>query len=123
MQTQKKRINRQRTRRLWRVTNKVKRHTTRPRLAVFRSLKHMYAQIVDDVQGRTLVAVSTLDKEVRGQIKYGGNKAAAAAVGTALAKLAVAVGVKEVAFDRRLYRYHGRVAELADAARKGGLQF
>jgi large subunit ribosomal protein L18 len=121
--TQQKRIGKQRTRRTWRVTNKVKRHSTRPRLAVFRSLKNMYAQIIDDVQGRTLVAASTLDKEVREQLKYGGNKNAAAAVGKALAQRALAAGVKEVAFDRRAYKYHGRVAVLADAAREAGLQF
>jgi len=105
------------------VSNHVKRVSTRPRLAVFRSLKHMYAQIIDDGTGRTLAAACTLDKDVRGQSKSSGNKAAAAAVGAALAQRALAAGVKQVAFDRRLYRYHGRVAALADAARKGGLEF
>ena len=83
----------------------------------------MYAQVVDDGQGKTLASVSTLDKELRGKISYGGNREAATKIGTALAKRALAAGVTEVRFDRREYKYHGRVAALADAAREGGLTF
>lgn len=116
-----KRINVQRRRRRFRVSNRVKRDSIRPRLAVFRSHKHIYAQIVDDDQGRTLAAASTADKDLRGQVAYGGNRSAAELVGKAIAERALASGVKQVAFDRRDYRYHGRVAALADAARDAGL--
>lgn len=109
----------QRKRRGFRVRNRVKRDSTRPRLSVFRSHKHMYAQIIDDEGGRTLVFASTRDKELAGN--YGGNKAAAQAVGRTLAERALAAGIKAVAFDRREYKYHGRIAALADAARKAGL--
>jgi large subunit ribosomal protein L18 len=105
------------------VRNRVKRDSVRPRLSVFRSHKHIYAQIIDDLEGRTLVAASTQDQEVRGQLGYGGNVAAAQAVGKAVAQRALAAGVKEVAFDRREYKYHGRVAALAHAAREAGLTF
>jgi large subunit ribosomal protein L18 len=118
-----KQIGRQRQRRGFRVRNRVKRDSTRPRLSVFRSHKHMYAQIVDDRAGRTLVALSTVDKQLREQIRYGGNKTAATAVGKVIAERAIAAGVKEVVFDRREYKYHGRVAALADAAREAGLAF
>jgi len=117
-------IGRQRQRRCWRVSNRVKRDLVRPRLAVFRSLKHIYAQIIDDLAGRTLVSASTMDKELKAELGAKcGNKTAAAAVGKALAQRALAAGLKQVAFDRRSYRYHGRVAALADAAREAGLQF
>jgi large subunit ribosomal protein L18 len=95
----------------------------RPRLAVARSHKNVAAQIIDDAAGKTLVSVSTLDAELRTQVKYGGNKAAAQAVGKALAAKAIAAGIKEVCFDRGHNRYHGRVAALADAAREAGLSF
>lgn len=117
-------IGKQRQRRCWRVSNRIKRVAIRPRLAVFRSLKHIYAQIIDDLAGRTLVAASTKDKELRAELGAKcGNKTAAAAVGKALAQRAIAAGVQQVAFDRRSYKYHGRVAALADAAREAGLQF
>lgn len=120
-----KRLNKQRRRRRLRVSNAVKRNSTRPRLSVFRSHKHMVAQIIDDdadEQGsRTLVAASTLDKELRGQISYGGNCEAARLVGKALAERALQADIRKVAFDRREYKYHGRVAALADAARDAGL--
>lgn len=116
-----KTIGKQRKRRGWRVRNRIKRDSVRPRLAVFRSLKHIYAQIIDDQQGRTLAAASTLDKDVRAKVAYGGNKAAAQAVGEAIARRALDAGVKQAAFDRREYKYHGRVAALADAARDAGL--
>jgi large subunit ribosomal protein L18 len=112
---------RQRQRRRYRVRNHLKKNTKRARLTVFRSLQHIYAQIVDDAQGRTLAAASTVDKDLRGQLKYGGNKDAAKVVGRAIAERALAAGVREVAFDRREYQYHGRVAALADAAREAGL--
>lgn len=114
---------RKRLRRRWRVSKRVRGTPERPRLAVFRTLKHMYAQVIDDLSGRTLAAASTVDKNLRGSVKYGGNKSAAEAVGRAVAERAIAAGVKEVAFDRREFKYHGRVAALADAARKAGLAF
>jgi len=95
----------------------------RPRLSVFRSGKNMYAQIIDDSQGRTLAAASTLDADVRAAIKTGADKAAAAAVGKLVAERALAAGVTQVVFDRGAYLYHGRVKALAEAAREGGLAF
>jgi large subunit ribosomal protein L18 len=95
----------------------------RPRLSVFRSGKNIYAQVIDDMQGRTLAAASSLDKNLRGSLKTGADKAAAAAVGKLVAERALAAGVKEVVFDRGSYLYHGRVKALADAAREGGLAF
>jgi len=114
-------IGKQRKRRGFRVRARVKRDSTRPRLSVFRSHKNMYAQIIDDEQGRTLASASTADGQLKGQISYGGNCDAAAAVGKALAEKALEAGIKEVTFDRREYKYHGRVAALADAAREAGL--
>ena len=110
-------------RRKRRVRKMVSGTPERPRLSVFRSHKNIYAQIIDDHEGRTLVAASTADKDVRATVTYGGNKAAAAAVGVRLAELAKQKGIEKVTFDRNGYRYHGRVKELADAARKGGLVF
>jgi len=95
----------------------------RPRLSVFRSSKHIYAQVIDDAEGRTLVAASTADKELRGQLKTGATVEAAAAVGKLLAERAKVAGVEAVVFDRGGYIYHGRVKALADAAREGGLNF
>jgi len=115
------RLNRQRQRRRFRVRNRLKRGSTRPRLSVFRSHRHIYAQVIDDQQGRTLAAASTLDKELRGQIAYGGNRAAAEVVGKAIAQRALQAGIHRVTFDRGPYKYHGRVAALADAARDAGL--
>ena len=94
-----------------------------PRLSVYRSLNHIYAQIVDDTRGQTLVSASTRDKEVRTTLKTGGNVAAAKVVGQALAKRASAAGIARVVFDRGGYAYHGRVKALADAAREAGLKF
>lgn len=111
----------QRKARGYRVRNALKKHLTRPRLCVFRSHKNMYAQIIDDAQGKTLVSASTQEKEVRETVAYGGNKAAATLVGQVIAKRALAAGLKQVAFDRREYKYHGRVAAVADAARDAGL--
>jgi len=95
----------------------------RPRLSIFRSANHIYAQIIDDSQGRTLVTASTLEKEVREQIQHGGNRKAAAIVGRIVAEKAGKVGVQQVVFDRGGYLYHGRVKALAEAAREGGLEF
>jgi large subunit ribosomal protein L18 len=93
----------------------------RPRLSVFRSGKHIYAQIIDDRKGVTLAAASSLDEKLT--VKTGANKDAAAAVGKLIAERAIAAGVKAVVFDRGGYQYHGRVAALATAAREGGLSF
>jgi large subunit ribosomal protein L18 len=118
-----KAIARQRQRRQFRVRKRILGSVTRPRLTVFRSHKHMYAQVIDDTAGRTLAAASTVDKDLRGTVKYGGNKAAAQAIGKAIAQRALAAGIKQVAFDRGACQYHGRVAALADAAREAGLSF
>jgi large subunit ribosomal protein L18 len=95
----------------------------RPRLSVFRSGKHIYAQVIDDRKGMTLAAASSLDKDVKGKLKTGADKGAAAEVGKLIAQRAIAAGVKEVVFDRGGYMYHGRVEALANAAREGGLSF
>lgn len=95
----------------------------RPRLAVFRSSKHIYAQVINDHAGATLASASTLDPEVKAQVKYGGNKAAASIVGRVVAERAKKAGIDKVCFDRRSYKYHGRVEALAEAAREAGLQF
>jgi large subunit ribosomal protein L18 len=95
----------------------------RPRLTVYRSARQIYAQVIDDAEGRTLASASTLDKEVKGALKTGADKAAATAVGKALAERAVKAGVSKVVFDRSGYLFHGRVKALADGAREGGLEF
>jgi large subunit ribosomal protein L18 len=95
----------------------------RARLSVFRSSKHIYAQVIDDVKGETLASASSLEKDMRGSMKTGANVEAAKAVGKRLAERAAAKGVKDVVFDRGGYLYHGRVKALADAAREGGLNF
>ena len=112
--------NKTRQKRHLRVRNRVAGTAERPRLNVFRSLKHIYAQVIDDDKGLTLVAASSLDKDFDGA---GGNIEAAKAVGTAIAKKALEKGISEVVFDRGGYIYHGRVAALAQAAREGGLKF
>ena len=95
----------------------------RPRLSVFRSSKHIYAQIIDDVAGRTLAAASTLDAGLKPTLKTGADTAAASAVGKLIAERAKKAGVAQVVFDRGAYVFHGRVKALADAAREGGLDF
>jgi len=95
----------------------------RVRLSVFRSSKHIYAQVIDDANGRTVASASSLEKDMRGSLKTGANIEAAKAVGKRLAERASAKGIKEVVFDRGGYLYHGRVKALADAAREGGLSF
>ena len=118
-----KTIGKQRLRRRYRVGKRIRGTTERPRLAVYRTHKHMYAQVIDDSVGRTLASASTADKQLREEVSTGGNKSAAEAVGRVVAERAVAAGVKQVCFDRREFQYHGRVAALADAARKAGLSF
>ena len=97
--------------------------TERPRLSVFRSDKHIYAQLIDDYAGRTLASAGSTLADVRGELKNGGNIEAAKRVGKAIAERAKSIGVTKVAFDRGGRMYHGRVKALADAAREGGLQF
>ncbi len=104
-----------------RVRKKISGTSDRPRLCVFRSLKNIYAQVIDDETGNTLAAASSLDSELKGT--YGGNKTAAKAVGELIAKKALDKGITTVVFDRGGYLYHGRVAELAAGAREGGLKF
>ena len=116
-----KMIRRQRRRR--RVRRRVTGSAQRPRLTVFRSSKNIYAQIIDDTVGRTLVSASTRDRSLREDVGYGGGKTAASSVGKALAEKAVQAGICKVVFDRNGYAYHGRVRELAQAARKAGLEF
>jgi len=111
----------QRLRRQFRVRKGIRGAADRPRLCVFRSHRNLACQIIDDSTGKTLVSVGTKDKEVRGKLPYGGNKSAAQQIGKLLAEKALAAGIKQVAFDRGHYKYHGRVAALADAAREAGL--
>jgi large subunit ribosomal protein L18 len=112
-----------RDKRHYRLRRWVRGSAARPRLAVFRSLNHIYAQLVDDDSGRTLVAADSRSKAFRAGQPRGGNVAAAKAVGTLLAERARAAGVERVVFDRGGYQYHGRVKALADAARAAGLVF
>jgi large subunit ribosomal protein L18 len=95
----------------------------RARLSVFRSSQHIYAQIIDDLRGETVVAASSIEKETRASLKTGANKDAAKVVGKLIAERALGKGIKDVVFDRGGYRYHGRIKALADAAREGGLNF
>ena len=106
-----------------RIRNRFAGTAERPRLAVFRSNNHMYAQIIDDVAGNTLVAASTLDKEVKSELEKTNDVAAAAYVGTVIGKKAVEKGITEVVFDRGGFIYQGKIKALADAAREAGLEF
>jgi large subunit ribosomal protein L18 len=119
----KEKIQKAREHRNWRSRRKVFGTSERPRLVVFRSTRHIYAQVIDDVSGVTLVSASTMVKGLRETLKKTGNKEAAEGVGTALAKRAMEVGIKAVCFDRNGCKYHGRIKSLAEAARKGGLTF
>lgn len=113
-------VNRRKTR----VRNALaKSNNGRPRLSIFRSSKNIYAQIIDDGPGRTLASASTMEKDLREKISYGGNKDAAAEVGKLIAERAAKAGVNDVVFDRGAYLFHGRVKALADAAREAGLNF
>lgn len=113
------------TRRKIRVRKSLREAATgdRPRLSVFRSSKHIYAQIIDDTKSHTVAAASTLDKTLSGKLKTGADQEAAAAVGKLIAERAQAAGVSKVVFDRSGYKYHGRIKALADSAREGGLSF
>ncbi|HOM02990.1 MAG TPA: 50S ribosomal protein L18 [Acetivibrio sp.] len=106
-----------------RVRKKVFGTPERPRLNVYRSLTNIYAQVIDDTAGRTLVSASSLDKDIKSKLDYCGNKEAAKEVGKLVAQRALASGIKRVVFDRGGYIYHGRVKELAEAAREAGLEF
>ena len=106
-----------------RVRRKISGTTQRPRLCVFRSSNNIYAQIIDDANRVTLAAASSLDAEVKGAVNHGGNKEAAKIVGAMIAKKAIEKGITEVVFDRGGYLYHGRVQDLAEAAREAGLKF
>jgi large subunit ribosomal protein L18 len=106
-----------------RIRKRLSGATARPRLAVFRSNKHIYAQVIDDAKGATLTAASTLDIDAKKELKSGGNIAAAKAVGKLVAERAKAKGIEAVLFDRGGYLYHGRVKALAEAAREAGLKF
>ena len=112
-----------RTRRHIGIRKRVEGVPSRPRLSIYKSLNHIYAQVIDDLAGKTLASASTQEKEAAIEGKKTGNAAAAAAVGALIAKRAKAAGVSEVAFDRGGFRFHGRVKALADAARKEGLKF
>lgn len=116
-----KQINRQRRNRAFRVSNAVKRYSNRPRLCVFRSNTNIYAQIIDDEAGKTIVSASTRDKNLRDNVNSASNCSAAEKVGEAIAKKALDAGIQQVAFDRHGFKYHGRIKALADAARKNGL--
>jgi large subunit ribosomal protein L18 len=105
------------------VRNKLNRKSKRPRLSVFRSSKHIYAQVIDDTKGMTLVAASTLDRDIKGKAKTGADRAAAVEVGKLIATRAKASGIETVVFDRGGYLFHGRIKALADAAREAGLKF
>ncbi len=115
--------NENRKRRHRRVRTKVSGAPECPRLNVFRSSRHIYAQVIDDHEGRTLVAASSIDPQLLESLPHGGNRDAAKKVGELLAQRALDQGIKKVVFDRGGYRYHGRVKELADAAREKGLDF
>jgi len=120
---QAERIKKARVRRKYRARKRIFGSPERPRLSVFRTSRHIYAQIIDDYAGVTLASASTKSKSLRPEIASGGNVAAASAVGRAIAKQAIGVGIQRVSFDRNRYRFHGRVKALADAAREAGLVF
>ncbi len=119
----RKNIQRAALRRKFRVRKKVRGTSERPRLSVFRSNKHIYVQVIDDVAGLTLVSIGTRSKSLRAKIAKTGNKKAAEIVGEAAAREALGVGINCVCFDRGPYKFHGRIKSLADAARKAGLAF
>jgi large subunit ribosomal protein L18 len=118
-----KQTRQQRQRRAFRVRKRTRGTIDRPRLCVTRTHKHISAQIIDDLAGKTLVGASSQDKQLSAKMKYGGNQSAAQVVGKTLAERAKKAGISAVCFDRGPYKYHGRVAALANAAREGGLSF
>ncbi|MEO6809625.1 MAG: 50S ribosomal protein L18 [Isosphaeraceae bacterium] len=121
--SQREIIQARRVRRQLRVRKRLTGTPTRPRLAVFRSSKHIYAQVIDDAAGKTLASASTVEPQIKGEHPYGGNKSAATVVGRLVAERAKQAGIDKVCFDRRSYKYHGRIQALAEAAREAGLQF
>lgn len=120
---QRKQVEARRLRRQRHVRKRISGTAERPRLAVFRSSKHIYAQVINDENGTTLASASTMDPEIRRDHSYGGNKAAASVVGKLVGERAKSAGIEKICFDRRSYKYHGRIQALADAAREAGLQF
>ena len=116
-----KAIRQQRIRRRFRVRKKLRGTAQRPRLSIHRSVKHIYCQVIDDSSGKTIASASTVDKDLRQQIKNGGNRDAAAAVGKAIAERVKAAGVQAVCLDRGSFKYQGRVAALTDAVREEGI--
>jgi large subunit ribosomal protein L18 len=110
-----------RVRRAYRVGKKIKGTAEQPRLSIRRSLQHIYCQVIDDVQGKTLVSANTREKELRQKIKYGGNRDAATAVGKTIAERAKAAGIQAMCVDRGSCKYHGRVAALTEAVREAGI--
>ena len=123
MPNKQKSIQKKRIRRQQHVRNRTRGNAECPRMSVQRTLKHVGCQLIDDESGKTLVSASSLDKDLREQISYGGNCTAAQIVGKAVAERALAAGIQQVRFDRGASKYHGRVAALADAAREVGLKF
>ena len=116
-------LNKQRQRRVFHNRNRLRSDSDAPRMCVTRSNKNIYCQIIDDVAGKTLVAVGSQGKEIRESLGYGGNSDAAGKIGATIAEKALAAGIKKVKFDRGANKYHGRLAALADAAREAGLEF
>lgn len=116
-------LNKQRQRRVFHNRNRLRSDSDAPRMCVTRSNKNIYCQIIDDVAGKTLVAVGSQSKEIRESLGYGGNSDAAGKIGATIAEKALAAGIKKVKFDRGANKYHGRMAALADAAREAGLEF
>ncbi|HCA49907.1 MAG: 50S ribosomal protein L18 [Rhodopirellula sp.] len=116
-------LNKQRQRRVFHNRNRLRSDSDAPRMCVTRSNKNIYCQIIDDVAGKTLVAVGSQSKEIRESLGYGGNSDAAGKIGATIAEKALAAGIKKVKFDRGANKYHGRLAALADAAREAGLEF
>lgn len=112
-----------RERRKKRIKSKIQGTSERPRLCVFKSLAQIYAQLIDDTTGKVITGMSTLNKEVRTTLKYGGNVEAAKKVGESIAKKAAGIGLTQVVFDRNGFRYHGRIKALAEGAREAGLKF
>ncbi len=122
MNAQKRKI-KSRDRRQKHVRRNISGSPVRPRLAIFRSHRHMYCQVIDDTTGRTLASASTRDRKMKSSVLYGGNVKTAETLGAAIAERAKTAGVEQVVFDRRSYKFHGRVKALAESARKGGLKF
>ena len=116
-------LNKHRQRRVFHNRNRLRSDSDAPRMCVTRSNKNIYCQIIDDVAGKTLVAVGSQSKEIRESLGYGGNSDAAGKIGATIAEKALAAGIKKVKFDRGANKYHGRLAALADAAREAGLEF